>query len=124
MHKIVLSPLGHTWLLDIDGTLVKHNGYKNDGYDSFLDGAVEFLQSIPDEDMIVFITSRKAEYKGQIENFLVENDIRFNHIICGAPYGERILVNDIKPSGLKTALAVNLERDTPEQLRIEVDESL
>ena len=28
------------------------------------------------------------------------------------PNGERILVNDIKPSGLKTAYSYNLTRDT------------
>ncbi len=26
-NKLVLSPLGKTWLFDIDGTIVKHNGY-------------------------------------------------------------------------------------------------
>ena len=39
-----LSPLKHTWVLDFDGTLVKHNGYKT-GNDEWLPGAVEFLRS-------------------------------------------------------------------------------
>ena len=43
-NTIRLSPLGHTWILDLDGTIVKHNGYKIDGYDTFLDGAKEFLE--------------------------------------------------------------------------------
>ena len=30
-----LSPLKHTWVLDFDGTLVKHNGYKT-GNDEWL----------------------------------------------------------------------------------------
>ena len=30
-QNITLSPLGHTWLLDLDGTIVKHNGYKEGG---------------------------------------------------------------------------------------------
>lgn len=29
MNEIVISQLGHTWILDLDGTIVKHNGYKN-----------------------------------------------------------------------------------------------
>ena len=24
---LTLSPLGHTWILDLDGTIVKHDGY-------------------------------------------------------------------------------------------------
>jgi hypothetical protein len=26
-----LSPLPHTWIFDMDGTIVKHNGYKDGG---------------------------------------------------------------------------------------------
>ena len=43
---INLSTLGHTWILDLDGTIVKHNGYKIDGQDTLLDGALEFLKNI------------------------------------------------------------------------------
>ena len=107
----ILSSLGHTWILDIDGTIVKHNGYKTDGTDTLLPGAKKFLDVIPDEDMIVFITSRKEEYREITENFLIANNIRYNHIIFNAPYGERIIINDDKPDGLKTAYAVNLKRD-------------
>ena len=35
----IMSSLDHTWILDLDGTILKHNGYKIDGKDSFLDGA-------------------------------------------------------------------------------------
>jgi hypothetical protein len=111
MMEITLSPLGHTWLLDLDGTIVKHNGYKTDGFDTFLAGAEEFLKSIPDGDMLVFITSRAEEYRDMTERFLIENGIRFDRVIFDAPFGERIVVNDRKPSGLATAVAVNVERD-------------
>ncbi len=110
-NKLILSQLGHTWILDLDGTIVKHNGYKIDGYDSFLDDAEDFLHNIPDEDMIIFITSRTEEFRKDTEIFLKKNNIRYNYIIFGAPYGERILVNDNKPSGLKMSLAVNNKRD-------------
>ena len=111
MKEIILSTLGHTWILDLDGTIVKHNGYKIDGTDTFLPGAKEFLDNIPDKDMIIFLTSRKEEYRNITENFLKENNIRYNHIIFGAPYGERILINDDKPSGLKMSVAITGERD-------------
>lgn len=106
-----LSPLGHTWLLDLDGTIVKHNGYKIDGYDTLLEGAKAFLDSIPPDDMVIFITARKIEYKTATEEFLKKNQIRYNHIIFEAPYGERVLINDNKPSGLQMGIACNKQRD-------------
>lgn len=112
MNNIVLSTLGHVWLLDLDGTIVKHNGYKIDGADSFLPGAKDFLQRIPEKDMVVFLTSRDIHYKTMTESFLNSNGINYTTIIYNAPFGERIIVNDRKPSGLDTAYAINLERDS------------
>lgn len=108
---IKVSALAKTWVLDIDGTIVKHNGYKIDGYDSFLPGAKEFLQSIPDKDMIIFITARTDDCRKMTVDFLQTNGIRYDQIIFNAPYGERILVNDRKPSGLNMSVAINTERD-------------
>ena len=31
---MTLSTLSKTWIFDLDGTIVKHNGYKIDGYDT------------------------------------------------------------------------------------------
>jgi len=124
MTKLTLSPLGHTWVLDLDGTLVKHNGYKLDGHDTFLEGAEGFLKSLPEGDMIVFLTSRTPEYKERTERFLADNNIRYDHIIYDAPYGERILVNDRKPSGLDTATALNVNRDGTIEIAFELDEEL
>lgn len=111
MDKLVISTLGHTWILDLDGTIVKHNGYKIDGEDSFLPGAEKFLKSIPNKDMIVFITSRTEEYRDITEGFLKKHGICYDHILFNAPYGERILINDDKPSGLKTGISINRQRD-------------
>ncbi len=124
MKTVTLSPLNHTWILDLDGTIVKHNGYKLDGFDTLLDGANAFLKSLPDSDMVIIVTSRTTEYKEITENFLAEHKIRYDHIIYNAPYGERILINDKKPSGLPTAVAMNCERDEMFDLKIEVDERL
>ena len=85
MDKLVLSNLGHTWILDLDGTIVKHNGYKIDGEDTFLPGAKEFLDSIPRQDMIIFITSRTEAYRGRTETFLKENKVQYEYIIFNAP---------------------------------------
>lgn len=121
---IKVSPLNKTWIFDIDGTVVKHNGYKLDGHDTLLDGAKEFLSNIPDGDMIVFITSRTDEYRQLTTDFLDENGIRYDHIIFNAPYGERILINDRKPSGLPVSLAVNTERDVFADVKFMIDENL
>ena len=121
---LVLSSLGHTWILDLDGTIVKHNGYKIDGTDSFLDRAKAFLNSIPEEDMIIFLTSRAETERKQTERFLTENGVRYEHIIFGAPYGERILMNDRKPSGLEMCIAISGERDVFEEREIVIDYGL
>ena len=124
MEELILSPLGHTWILDLDGTVVKHNGYKTDGEDSFLPGAEEFLRNIPDKDMIVFLTSRSEEYRSITEGFLRKKGIRYDHIIFDAPYGERILINDNKPSGLRTGITVDGCRDTSFLPSVVIDEEL
>lgn len=95
----------------MDGTLLKHNGYKSDGKDRLLDGVKEYLDKLPEEDKVLILTSRLEEYREMTLTFLYENKIRFDHILFGMPVGERILVNDKKPSGLDMAVACNLERD-------------
>jgi len=123
-NTISVSSLGKTWIFDLDGTIVKHNGYKIDGQDSFLPGAEEFLRSISKDDMIIFVTSRTDNYIEQTKTFLRNNHIRYDALIHNAPYGERIIVNDKKPSGLKTSLAINTERDIFMNFSFVVDEKL
>ena len=115
-REILLSTLPHTWIFDIDGTLVKHNGYLTAEGDSLLEGAAEFLASIPEKDMIILVTARPSEYREVTEKFLAENKIRYDHIIFDAPVGERILVNDNKPGGLVTAYAIERTRDKWDKL--------
>jgi hypothetical protein len=110
--ELVLSTLPKTWIFDIDGTIVKHNGYKIDGQDTLLPGAKEYIDSIPAEDKIIILTSRTDEYKAQTIGFLEQNGIRFDDILFNMPMGERILVNDRKPSGIDMSIAVNFDRDS------------
>lgn len=120
-EKLKISQLGHTWFFDLDGTVVKHNGYLTDSGDELLEGAAEFFKSISEKDKIVFITSRSSDYKEKTETFLQREGIRYDHIIFDLPYGERILVNDIKPGGLQTSIAVNTQRDEWAGFTVEED---
>ena len=112
-NKLTLSTLGHTWIFDIDGTLVKHNGYKIDGHDTLLPGVKSFLdENIKENDYVILVTSRTDEYKEMTIKFLKENGIKYDSIIFNLPYGERIVINDKKPSGLEMSKAVDLDRDS------------
>ena len=111
MEKMILSTLPKTWILDLDGTIVKHNGYKLDGKDTLLAGAKEYLDELPEEDRIMILTSREERYKEDTLKFLMESGVRYDEILFGMPMGERIVVNDRKPSGLPMAVAVNVERE-------------
>ncbi len=116
---MILSTLPKTWIFDLDGTIVKHNGYKIDGVDTLLDGVKEYLNEIPAEDFILVLTSRTDEYKDMTLSFLKENGIRYDEILFNMPMGERIVVNDRKPSGIDMAVAINLDRDCFEAVDIE-----
>ena len=102
--------LGHTWFVDLDGTILNHNGYLNDN-DYLLPGVKQLWASIPEGDYIIIVTGRQEQYKECSLKILTENGLRYDHAIFGLPLGERIVVNDLKPEGLKTAIAWNVERD-------------
>ncbi|MCX8130429.1 MAG: hypothetical protein N3I35_10055 [Clostridia bacterium] len=110
-HKpLQLSLLPKTWILDIDGTIFKHNGYlKQDN--ALLPGISELFRGIGDEDIVILLTARDEVYRMETECALAGSGLRWNYLIMGVPHGERILINDKKPSGLITAYAVNVERD-------------
>jgi hypothetical protein len=122
-NNLVLSPLAHTWILDVDGTICVHNGYKHGG-DTILDGVEAFFAQIPAEDMIILLTSRQEEEKDNLVAFMQQHHLRFDRIIFNAPMGERILINDDKPSGLKTAYAVGKQRDASLEINVTINEEL
>lgn len=110
-ETLVMSTLPKTWVLDLDGTMVKHNGYINNGKDTLLEGVFEYINSIPKEDYIIILTSRTDEFKDLTLSFLKEHGIRYDKILFNIPMGERIVVNDRKPSGIDMAFSVNVDRD-------------
>ena len=119
----VFSELKKTWVIDLDGTIVKHNGYRL-GKEELLEGALEFFNKIPNEDLIIILTARGNQYQQDTIDFLQSKGIRFDHIIFDVPHGERILINDKKPSGLGMAYAINKIRDEKLEVNFEIDKEL
>ena len=124
MELIKISNLGHTWFIDIDGTILEHNGHKKSG-DKLLPGVHEFWSSIPKEDVIVLVSARSKEEAITTIDFLKKNGIHHHYFIHNLPTGERILINAKKPSNLKTAIALNLERNSGlSNIKIAIDNYL
>ena len=111
-NKINMSTLAKTWILDLDGTILIHDGPHKECGETLLSGVKEFFaENIKEEDMVVLITAREEEYREQTIKFLQENNIRYDNIIFSAPWGERIIINDTKPEGMITAIAIPVVRD-------------
>jgi hypothetical protein len=124
MTGIVVSRLAHTWLIDVDGTLLSHNGYLH-GQDRLLPGVTEFWRQIPDGDMIILLSARAEEVRDGCLAVLDGAGLRYDHVLFGLPKGERVLINDRKPGGLVTALAVSVARDAGlAELEVTIDPSL
>ncbi len=105
-----LSTLPHTWLIDLDGVIMPHNGHLR-GDEGLLPGARELWASIPPGDCVVVMSARGEEHGAAALALMAAAGLRVDRALFGLPVGERILINDAKPGGLLTALAVNLERD-------------
>ena len=119
-----MTPLAKTWILDLDGTIMKHNGYRTEEGDCLLPNINDLLEQIREEDFVVVLTSRTEDQREMTCQFLDQNQIRYDRVIFGAPYGERILINDRKPSGREMAFAINTERDQVCSAKFIRDEAL
>jgi hypothetical protein len=108
--RLRLSGLGHTWLIDLDGTVLKNSGYLKGG-DELLPGVREFWASLPKDDVILLLTARDEVDRPATLAFIEAQGLRFDQAIFGLPSGERVVINDTKPRGLVTALAVPVVRD-------------
>jgi hypothetical protein len=105
-----LSALGKTWLIDLDGTVLAHNAHLT-GPERLLPGVRELWAKFGPEDHVIILTARDPQYEPATRAFFEEQGLRFDKMIFGLPTGERVLINDKKPFGLHTAIAVNVTRD-------------
>lgn len=121
---LTLSPLAHTWLIDLDGTVLAHNGHLA-GEDRLLPGVEAFWAQIPPGDVIIIMSARADIHRDASLDLLTRHGLRYDQAIFNLPHGERILINDAKPSGLAMALAVSVARDEGlEALTVQVDPAL
>ena len=73
----------------------------------------------------MILTAREAAARLRTEQFLAREGVRYDEMLFEMPMGERILVNDTKPSGLKCAHAVQIPRNAGlSDFAIKIDPSL
>lgn len=122
--SLILSGLPKVWIIDLDGVVFRHNGYL-DGDDEVLDGAAQFWGQVAPDDVVVVMTGRSESERSRTLSLLAALGLRADYALFGLPKGERVLINDRKPSGLLTAYAMNLPRDQGlGDVRIDIDETL
>ncbi len=103
-----------TILVDCDGCILKWAGpnFATNPNPELLPGVKEkFSQWISNGDKIIITTGRKESDREQTVKQLQKLNLSYDILLCGLNGGIRILVNDLKPDGTITAVAVNLERD-------------
>lgn len=111
MNTLKLSGLPKTWIIDLDGTIFPHNGYLENKNEFPLPGVSYLFNKISRDDFIIILTSRSSKYREQTEFSLRKAELRYDLLLMDMPKGERVLINDTKPSGLITAHSVNVMRD-------------
>ena len=84
----------------------------------------KFFENLPTSDKVILMTARKEEFIPALKKFLKENNIHYDYLLTDMPMGERILVNDRKPSGLNMAHAVNKNRDCAFDVTYKINEGL
>lgn len=103
-------------LCDIDGTLIKHHTpditTKPNYTPEIIDGTIEKFNEWDKKGyQIILLTGRRESMREITEKQLNNLGIFYDKLIMGVGSGQRILINDTKPDGYETALAVNLKRD-------------
>lgn len=101
-----------TWFLDFDGTLVFQKSHLLEN-DKILDSTKKFFEHfVKSDDYVIITTAREEqEHKERIFLFMKKNNLKCDLVICGIPTGPRVLINDKKNDGTKTAYSINIPRD-------------
>jgi quercetin dioxygenase-like cupin family protein len=105
-----------TVFCDIDGTLLHHYGNVTDNISREPIILKNVLETIAEWEKlnykIILITGRKESSRKQTELQLANAGIYYDSLIMGITNGDRIIINDKKPNGIRnTTFAVNLVRN-------------
>jgi histidinol phosphatase-like enzyme len=105
-----------TIFIDIDGTLVKHQGNMSNMFLCDMEILPGVLEKLNEWDAkgykIILTTGRKECLRKLTKKQLLKNGIFYDQLIMGLTRGERILINDIKPNNdMITASAIQINRD-------------
>ena len=104
-----------TILLDIDGTLLYHNGDLSNQILSscdVLDGVLEKLNEWNRKGYYIILTTGRKECLRELTNEqLIKQGIFYDKLIMGLPRGCRVLINDSKPNIDVTAQAYVVKRN-------------
>ena len=111
------APKCKTIFCDIDGTLIEHKGnlVKNNTEPiSLLPSTLDqIIQWDKHSYKIILTTSRKESMRAETAAALTKAGIIYDEMIMGLPNGDRVLINDRKPHGIRnTAYAINLVRNS------------
>lgn len=106
-----------TIIVDIDGTLLVHQGNMSkilDGKASLLHGAREKLNEWDAKGYnIILMTGRRESAREFTEKQLSDLGLFWDQLIMGVGGGQRVLINDLKddPEFGDTAVAIQVERN-------------
>lgn len=106
--------------MDIDGCVFEHRGnlFKCITQPpNVLPGVIRKINEWIEKDyMIILVTGRKECMRKKTEEDLLRNGIVYDKLVMGLPRGERVLINDSKPSepnfDERVASAIEVERNT------------
>lgn len=107
-----------SYFVDFDGTLVKNKGAygKNNWYelnDKPISKNIELLVKLRKKGAKVYITtSRKSSLEKYIREFLFNNGLEIDGILCDLPHSSRVIINDFANTNpYPSAIAINIPRN-------------
>lgn len=106
--------LPKTVFCDIDGVIFRHTSPVGNLCEAprMLRGVKKtFARWMDRGHCIVLTTGRPNSLRGLTELQLRNAGLPYHYLIMGLPRGARVVINDMKPDGTKTAAAYNLARN-------------
>lgn len=112
-----IVPIGKTYFIDIDGTIVEHLSLelleKHNTDPNFiqrlLPGVKSFFITLKKEDIIIFTTARTENFRAMTERTL--QNVKYKSLIMNLTSGERYLINDTPNMLYQKAIGINVLRN-------------